>query len=95
MEAAAGGGGGGFGGRGGGGGASNNFQTLDGQLGTLLTRVETTDDPPTIAAREEFQDSCKSLTDALAKWEDLKKSDLAALKISVPPPVTGMPACGQ
>jgi len=97
-----GGGGGGGGGRGGGAGATNNFQTIHGQLGSLMTNVETADEPPTLAMKESFQDSCKSLSEALAKWEDLKKNDLTTLngtltdhKVAVPPPVTGAPACGQ
>jgi photosystem II stability/assembly factor-like uncharacterized protein len=100
----------GRGGRGGGGGgggrggavATNNFQTLNGQFGSLMTNVEQSDQPPTQAMRESYQDSCKSLTEALAKWEELKKTDLITLngtladhKVTVPPAVPGATACGQ
>jgi hypothetical protein len=100
----------GRGGRGGGGGgggrggavATNNFQTLNGQFGSLMTNVEQSDQPPTQAMRESYQDSCKSLTEALAKWEELKKTDLTTLngtladhKVTVPPAVMGATACGQ
>jgi hypothetical protein len=67
-----------------------------------MTNVEQADEPPTSAMRESYQDSCKSLTEALTKWEELKKNDLAALngtlgdkKIAAPPAVTGTPSCGQ
>ena len=93
-------GGGFFGGRGGG-GATSNFTTIDGQFGSLMANVEQADEPPTIAMRESFQDSCKSLTAALAKWKELKKADLATLngtlgehKAAVPPAVAA-PSCGQ
>jgi photosystem II stability/assembly factor-like uncharacterized protein len=93
-------GGGGFGGRGGG-GATSNFTTIDGQFGSLMTTVEQADEPPTIAMRENYQESCKSLTEALAKWEELKKNDLATLngtlgehKIALPPAIAA-PSCGQ
>jgi hypothetical protein len=96
-----GGGGGGFGGGRGGGGATSNFSAIDGQFGSLMTNVEQADQPPTLAMRESYQESCKSLTEALAKWEELKK-DLATLngtlgdhKVAVPPAVTGAPSCGQ
>ena len=96
-----GGGGGGGGGRGGA-GATNNFTTINGQFGTLMTNVEAADQPPTLAMRESYQDACKSLTEALTKWEELKKTDLTALngtladhKVTVPPAVTGVPPCGQ
>lgn len=96
-----GGGGGGFGGRGGG-GATNNFQTIDGQFGGLMNSVEQADEPPTIAMRESYQESCKSLTEALAKWEELKKTDLVTLngtlgdhKVPVPPAAAAAPNCGQ
>jgi photosystem II stability/assembly factor-like uncharacterized protein len=96
------GGGGGGGGRGGGGAATSNFQTIHGTLGSLMTNVEQADEAPTLAMKESFQDSCKSLSEALAKWEELKKADLSTLngtladhKITAPPPVTGVPACGQ
>jgi len=62
-------GGGGGGGRGGGGGATSNFTTISGQFGSLMTTVEQADETPTIAMRENYQDSCKSLTEALTKWE--------------------------
>ena len=97
-----GGGGGGFGGGRGGGGTTSNFTTLHTQFGALMTNVEQADEPPTSAMRESYQDSCKSLTEALTKWEELKKNDLAALngtlgdkKIAAPPAVTGTPSCGQ
>jgi hypothetical protein len=52
--------------------------------------------------RESYQDSCKALAEALAKWEELKRTDLTTLngtladhKVAVPPAVTGAPACGQ
>jgi len=64
--------------------------------------VEGADDPPSPAMHENYQATCKSLTEALAKWEELKKTDLAALngtlgdhKIAAPPAVTGAPSCGQ
>jgi photosystem II stability/assembly factor-like uncharacterized protein len=92
----------GRGGRGGGGGgggrggpvATNNFATLNGQFGSLMTNVEQADEPPTEAMRESYQDSCKWLGEALAKWEELKKTDLPALKVAAPRAVT-VPACGQ
>jgi photosystem II stability/assembly factor-like uncharacterized protein len=96
-----GGGGGGFGGRGGG-AATNNFQAINGQFGGLMTSVEQADEPPTIAMRETYQESCKSLSEALAKWEELKKTDLVTLngtlgdhKVPVPPAAAAAPNCGQ
>jgi hypothetical protein len=89
------GGGGGGGGRGGGAAATNNFQTINGQFGSLMTNVEGADQPPTQAMRESFEDACKSLANALTQWEDLKKSGLAPLNIPAPPPVTGAPTCGK
>jgi len=96
-----GGGGGGFGGRGGA-VATSNFTTLQGQFGAMMIGVEQADEAPTLAMRENYQDSCKSLSEALTKWEELKKSDLATLngaladhKVAVPPAVTGAPDCGQ
>jgi len=97
-----GGGGGGGGGRGRGNAATVNFQTINGEFGSLMTNVEGADQPPTQAMREVYQDSCKSLSTALTQWEELKKTDLATLnatlgdhKVAVPPAVTGAPACGQ
>jgi photosystem II stability/assembly factor-like uncharacterized protein len=81
------------GGRGGGGGPTNNFTTINGQFGSMMTSVEQADEAPTIGMRENFQDSCKSLTQALTKWEELK-SDLAAAKIAAPPALAA-PSCGQ
>jgi hypothetical protein len=96
------GGGGGGGGRGGGGGATDNFTTINGEFGRLMTQVESSDDTPTIGARETYEDACKSLTDALKKWDDLKKTELTTVngtlganKIAVPPAVTGAPSCQQ
>jgi hypothetical protein len=86
-------GGGGFGR--GGGGATTNFTSIDGTLGSLMTTVEGADEPPTIAMRENFQEACKSLTDALTKWEELKKNDLTALKIAAPPAISAPGSCGQ
>jgi hypothetical protein len=90
-------GGRGGGGRGGGGGANTNFTTIDNEFGTLMTNVERADEAPSIAMKESYADACKSLTGALAKWEELKKTDLAALngKVAIPPAVTGAPSCGQ
>jgi hypothetical protein len=88
-----GGGGGGFGR--GGGGATSNFTTIDGEFGSLMTSVEQADEPPTIAMRENYQDYCKSLTEALTKWEDLKKTDLATLKVAAPPAVAAPSGCGK
>jgi photosystem II stability/assembly factor-like uncharacterized protein len=86
-------GGGGFGR--GGGGATTNFTAIDGTFGSLMTTVEGADEPPTIAMRENFQEACKSLTEALTKWEELKKSDLTALKIAAPPAIPAPGSCGQ
>jgi hypothetical protein len=61
----------------------------------LMTTVERADEPPTIAMRENFQDACKSLTDALTKWEELKTKDLTALKIAAPPAITAPSSCGR
>ena len=97
-------GGGGFGGGGGRGGAAAtlNFMTLNGQFATLMITVEQADATPTQAMRESYQDSCKLLTQALAQWEELKKTDLATLngalgdrKVTVPPAAPGAPPCGQ
>jgi photosystem II stability/assembly factor-like uncharacterized protein len=97
-----GGGGGGFGGGRGGAAATLNFMTINGQLGALMTTVEQADQPPTEGMQETYQDSCKSLTQALAQWEALKNTDLAALnsalgerKIAVPPAAPSAPPCGQ
>ena len=98
-----GGGGGGGGGRGGGGAATENFQTIHGQLGSLMTNVEQADEAPSLAMRETYQESCKSLTKALEQWDALKKTDLTTLngtlgahKITVPGTVTpAAPSCGQ
>ena len=69
-----GGGGGGFGGGRGGGWRYQQFHhAIDGQFGSLMTNVEQADQPPTLAMRESYQESCKSLTEALPKWEELKK----------------------
>jgi hypothetical protein len=87
-------GGGGGGGRGGAGGPTNNFTTIDGQFGSLMTTVEQADEPPTIGMRENFQDACKTLTDALTKWEELKKNDLPAVKVPAPAALTA-PNCGK
>jgi photosystem II stability/assembly factor-like uncharacterized protein len=96
------GGGGGGGGRGGGGAATDNFTTIHNEFGSLMTNLERADEPPSQAMKETYQDACKSLTDALTKWEELKKTDLATLngtlgdkKVAIPPPVTGAPSCGQ
>jgi hypothetical protein len=86
-------GGGGFGR--GGGGATTNFTTIDSTFGSLMTTVEQADEPPTIAMRENFQEACKSLTEALIKWEDLKKNELAPLNIAAPPAMAPPSACGQ
>jgi len=102
--AAAGRGGRGGGGGGGRGGAGNtvNFMTLNGQFGSLMTTVEQSDSPPTQAMHETWQDSCHQLTEALAQWEALKKTDLSALnaqladhKIAAPPPAPAAPSCGK
>jgi hypothetical protein len=98
-----GGGGGGGGGRGRGGNAATvNFQTINGEFVGQMTNLEQADEPPSLAMRESYQESCKSLTQALAQWEELKKTDLAALnsglganKIAVPPPAPAAPPCGQ
>jgi hypothetical protein len=87
------GGGGGFGR--GGGGATTNFTAIDGTFGSLMTTVEGADEPPTIAMRENFQEACKSLVDALTKWEELKTKDLTALKIAAPPAITAPSSCGR
>ena len=96
-----GGGGGGFGGRGGA-GATVNFTALNGQFGSLMNTVEEADAAPTGAMRENFQDSCQQLAQALRQWEDLKRADLAALngalgsrQIVVPPAALAGPPCGQ
>ncbi len=96
------GGGGGGGGRGGGGGATDNFTTINGEFGRLMTQVENADASPTIGMRETYEDTCKSLSGALTKWEELKKTELTTLngtlganKITIPPAVTGAPSCSQ
>jgi photosystem II stability/assembly factor-like uncharacterized protein len=93
------GGGGGGGGRGGT-GPTSNFMTLNGEFGTLMNTVEQSDYPPTPAMRENWQDSCHQLTEALTKWEELKKTDLEALnsqlaerKVAVPGAAPRAPAC--
>jgi hypothetical protein len=48
-----------------------------------------------IAMRENFQEACKSLTEALTKWEELKKSDLAPLKIPPRRPLRRRAAAGN
>jgi hypothetical protein len=85
---------GGGGGRGGAGGPTNNFTTIDGQFGSLMTTVEQADEAPTIGMRENFQDACKTLTEALTKWEELKKTELAAVKVTAPA-VLAAPKCGK
>jgi hypothetical protein len=97
-----GGGGGGGGGRGGGGGNTTNFMTLNGEFGSLMNNVEQGDFAPTQAMHETYHDACVQLTDALAKWEELKKTDLAALnatlgdkKIAAPPAGPAPPPCGK
>jgi hypothetical protein len=51
--------------------------------------------------RETYEESCKSLTEALAKWEELKKTDLAGLngtlgdKAVAAPPALAAPGCGK
>jgi photosystem II stability/assembly factor-like uncharacterized protein len=93
-------GGGGGGGRGGG-GATSNFTTIHGQFGSLMTTVEQADEAPSPAMRETYEESCKSLTEALAKWEELKKTDLAGLngtlgdKAVAAPPALAAPGCGK
>ena len=79
-----------------------NFQTLNGEFGSLMTNVEQGDFAPTQAMYETYQDSCKQLAQALMQWEALKSKDLAALntsltgsKIAVPPPAPAGPACGR
>ena len=96
------GGGGGGGGRGGAGGPTVNFQTLNGEFGSLMTNVEQGDYAPTQAMRETWEDSCQQLTKALTQWEELKTKDLAALnellgagKIAAPPPASAAPPCGR
>ena len=89
-----GGGGGGGGGRGAA-GPTTNFTTIHGTFGSLMTTVEQADETPTAGMRENFQEACKSLTDALAKWEELKKNELPALKITAPPAVTAPGACSK
>ena len=59
-----------------------------------MTTVEQADEPPPIGMRENFQDACKTLTDALTKWEELKKNDLPAVKVPAPAALTA-PNCGK
>ena len=86
-------GGGGGGGRGGG-GPTNNFTTINGTFGSLMTTVEQADEAPTIAMHENFQEACKSLTDALAKWEELK-AGLAGVKVTAPAAMAAPSGCGR
>jgi photosystem II stability/assembly factor-like uncharacterized protein len=88
------GGGGGGGGRGAA-GPTNNFTIIHTTFGSLMTTVEQADEAPTIGMRENFQEACKSLTDALAKWEELKKNELPSLKITAPPAVAAPGACSK
>ncbi|HUB82945.1 MAG TPA: hypothetical protein VMB03_29300 [Bryobacteraceae bacterium] len=88
----------GRGGRGGGFGRggnapTNNFTTIHSTFGSQMTTLENADDPPTIAMRENLEDACKSLTTALTKWEELKKSELPPLGIPAPPALAAPAGC--
>jgi len=98
-----GGGAGGVGGRGRAGAVTTvSFTTLNGEFGTLMTNVEQSDNGPTQAMKETYQDSCQRLSKSLAEWDDLKTGELAALnallganKVAVPGPTPAGPACGK
>ena len=72
------------GGRGGAGG--EGFATLNGQLGSLISLIELSDDAPTPAMRENYQAACTALGEALGRWNTLKAQ--AGLKLA-PTPAPG------
>jgi len=84
MGALLGGRGGRRGGRGGAGG--EGFATLNGQLGSLISLIELSDDAPTPAMRENYQAACTALGEALGRWNTLKAQ--AGLKLA-PTPAPG------
>jgi photosystem II stability/assembly factor-like uncharacterized protein len=85
--------GGGFGR--GGGGVTSNFTTIHGTFGSLMTTAEQADQPPTIGMHENFEDACKSLDEALTKWEELKKNDLTTAKVPAPPAIAPPAGCAK
>ena len=77
--AGAGGGGGRRGRRGGGGAGPATFSRVEGELNSLMGLVEGADATPTTQAVAAFKESQHTLAGLIARWNDLKKQDVAAL----------------
>jgi len=79
--------------------APAGFGPLNRDLTRLMIALDQSDSPPANQVIEAFRGMCEQVRDAVAKWEELRTTDVppwnAVLHRESLPPVGVPPACGN